>query len=239
MMDLKQLPATPPALPRVPFYIVVQKSTKKSIEESYNSAASKLVGKIHLFCGAVSFFTGVCLIINFMDHSPHFVSRFGAGIWCSAIFFLAGFLGMFSANNRSSRMIITTMVVGIFSTMFALALIIFSAIGLSEAPWFHYAESSVSIGMNSLQLIIGITEFVLAIISSSLSCKATCCRDKMDTTSQSSKVMFSPTGGLDHDQIVCLARQMQQSGEKGEPSTSHLPPSYEDIARVEEGMGEY
>ena len=130
-------------------------------------------------------------------------------------------------------MIITTMVVGIFSTMFALALIILSAIGLSEAPWFHYEEASVSIGMNTLQLIIGITELVLAVISSSLSCKATCCRDKVNTTSQSSKVMFSPSGGLDPDKIVHLARQMQE-----EP-TSPLPPSYEDLARVKKGKGHY
>ena len=64
-MDLDQLPVSPTALPRVPYYIVLQMSTKKSNEESYNSAASKLVGKINLFCGDVSFFASACLLINF------------------------------------------------------------------------------------------------------------------------------------------------------------------------------
>jgi hypothetical protein len=80
--------------------------------------------------------------------------------------------------------------------------------------------------MNLVQMMTGLIELVLAIISSSLSCKATCCRDKVDTTSERSKVMFSPTGGLDHDQIITLAKQMQQSTQDEEPSP--LPPSYEE-----------
>jgi len=253
MTDQDELPAISPApLPRVPFYIVVQKTAKKSIEESYNSPASKIVGRIHFICGAVSFFAGVCLLINF-NGVPHVsqvcrdwqcnskmpisrptnVERFGAGIWCSVIFFLVGFLGMFSANKKSSRLIITTMVVGIFAAMFAVVLVIFSAVGLGQSSSFHQTEYATAIGMYTLQLVIGIIELVLAIISSSLSCKATCCRDMVDTTSQSSKVMFSPSGGLEPDQIVHLAKQMQD-----EPS-SPLPPSYEDLARVEKGKGDY
>ena len=247
-MDQDQLPAISAApLPKVPFYIVVQKTAKKSIKESYNSPASETVGKIHLFCGAVSFFTGVCLLVNFQG-SPHvsqgynnnwrmsrytYVERFGSGIWCSVIFFLVGFLGMFSASKKSSRLIITTMVVGIFAAMFAVVLVIFSAIGLSQSDRFHHTEYGTAIGMYTFQLVIGIVELVLAIISFSLSCKATCCRDTVNTTSQSSKVMFSPSGGLDPDKIVHLNRQMQE-----EP-TSPLPPSYEDLARVEKGKGQY
>jgi len=243
MMDQDQLSAISPApLPRVPFYIVVQKTARKSIEESYCSSASKIVGKIHLFCGAVSFFTGVCLLINFQGapyvsqgyngrlwFRPTYVERYGAGIWCSVIFFLIGFLGMFSASKKSSRLIITTMVVGILAALFAVALVIFSAIGLGQAYGFHPSEYGTAIGMYSLQLVIGIVELVLAIISSSLSCKATCCRGMVDTTSQSSKVMFSPSGGLDPDQIVHLARQIQDK------PTSPLPPSYEE---VEKGRGD-
>jgi len=221
MMDQDQLSAISPApLPRVPFYIVVQKTARKSIEESYCSSASKIVGKIHLFCGAVSFFTSTSRELR--------MSR-RAGIWCSVIFFLLDFLGMFSASKKSSRLIITTMVVGILAALFAVALVIFSAIGLGQAYGFHPSEYGTAIGMYSLQLVIGIVELVLAIISSSLSCKATCCRGMVDTTSQSSKVMFSPSGGLDPDQIVHLARQIQDK------PTSPLPPSYEE---VEKGRGD-
>ena len=91
--------------PKVPIYIVVQKSLKKSIAESYNANLSKLVGKIHIFCGAVSFFTGVSLIINSTKSNHpvyHDVENVGVGILCSVSFFLSGYLGMVTAKKTKT-----------------------------------------------------------------------------------------------------------------------------------------
>ena len=104
---------------------------KKSIAESYNDKPSKLIGKIHLFCGAVSFFTGVCLIINTnMGDVPGF-EIVGAGIWSSACLFLSGYLGIITARNKFACWIIITMIAGIFSAIISGILIILSAIALA------------------------------------------------------------------------------------------------------------
>jgi len=55
----------------------------------------------------------------------------------------------------------------------------------------------------------------------------TCCRDKLDTSTQS-KVMFSPSGGFDHHQIVSLAQQVEQPHDEDGGGL----PRYDDLASV-------
>ena len=228
--------------PKVPIYIIVQQSLKKSIAESYNANLSKLVGKIHIFCGAVSFFTGACLIINSTNPSSHpGVETAGVGILCSVSFFLSGYLGMLTAKKTKTSWIICTMVVGIVSATFSGLLIIWSIMALVPGK-FHYddCDHNVSVGMNGLQVLIGVTELVLAIISSSISCKATCCRDKKDTSTKR-KIKSGHISDLDHEQIMALLRQV--NGPEGEADVEAAvvgggaavdPPTYAELARADE-----
>merc|ERR1712055_1107222 len=90
-----------------------------------------------------------------------------------------------------------------------------------------------SIGFNALLLIVGLVGIVLGIFSSSLSCKATCCRESDNTTSMRSEVMFSQSGGLDQGQIISLANQMQERRDDIEAVEGSLqPPRYQDIRCV-------
>ena len=123
----------PPSSSRVPFYIVVQKSSKKSMKDSYNTSASKLLGKMHFFCGAVAFFGGSCLLVNLDESSGWRVSldEAGAGIWCSLIFFIAGVLNIVTAKYKRDRLIITNLVFGIVTTLFAAVLVTLSSLTIS------------------------------------------------------------------------------------------------------------
>jgi len=51
---------------------------------------------------------------------------------------------------------------------------------------------------------------VLAISSASISCKATCCRDKITLD----KVVYKPDSDVDHHKIVSLALNIQHSDQE-------------------------
>ena len=109
----------------------------------------------------------------------------------------------------------------IISAVSAGILVIFSAIGLDydgygcgyNAYHDYYYDCQVDPEIfHGIQLIAGIIEMVLAISSASISCKATCCRDKkpLDTTTPF-KVVYKPDSDIDHQKIVSLALNIQQS----------------------------
>ena len=114
---------------------------------------------------------------------------------------------MVTATKKNSRWIILTMVAGILSAISSGLLIIGSAFALFEdicgTNNYFMCNKAVSTGLNVFQLIVGITELMLAIMSSIISCRATCCRKRMEN-STNSKVLFSPRGKLDQDQIISL-----------------------------------
>jgi len=235
----------PPPSSRVPCYIVVQKSSKKSAGDSYNTSASKLLGYIHFFCGAVAFFSGSCLLVNLDESSywrwPVRFDEAGAGIWCGFMFFLGGILNNVTAKYKRNRLIISNLVFGIVTTMFAIALVTIASLAIlvasreQERLNSRYNTSKQddneyrkSIGFNVVLLVTGLVEIVLGIFSSSLSCKATCCRESDNTTSMRSEVMFTQTGELDQEQIISLANQMQERRNVEVEEGSVQPPRYHD-----------
>ena len=218
--------------PKVPCYVVVQKSSKKSIGDSYSNIAARRLGKIHILCGAVAFFCGSCLLVNSVGPWS-FIDRVGAGLWCGIIFFLAGIFNIITAKYRSNTLIIANIVIGIVAALFAVALVTVGSIGLLEARYDYVgSEDEKSYGFNILQLITGLVEIILGITSSSLSCKATCCRESENTTSVRSEVMFSQAGGLDQAQIINLANEIQERRVFEHDEVFHQPPPYDDVALV-------
>ena len=225
----------PPSSSRIPFYIVVQKSSKKSVRDSYKTSASKLLGKIHFFCAAVAFFSGSCLLVNLESSGwPVCFDKAGTGIWCGLIFFIGGTLNIVTAKHRRNRLIIANLVFGIVTTLFAIVLVTMASLTIVVAQdrvrfISDDDEFKKSIGFNVLLLITGLVEIVIGIISSSLSCKATCCRESDNTSSMRSEVMYSQSGGLDQGQIISLANQMQERREREVEEGSLQPPRYNDI----------
>ena len=192
-----------------PIVIVVEKSsTKVSLEKSYKSRAATIIGAIHILCGIAACFSNIALLLF---SSMFEVGLLGTGIWSSVFFIISGSLSICSGKNTNSCLIISTMVMSIISAISAGILVIFSAMGLVYDYCYYYDCDVNPKLFHAIQLLAGIIELVLAITSASISCKATCCRDKMnmDTTTPY-KVVYKPDSDLDHQKIVSLALNIEQ-----------------------------
>ena len=198
-----------------PIIIVVEKSsTKVSLEKSYKPRAATVIGAIHILCGLVACVSNIALLLAVYRFH---VGVFGTGIWSSVFFIISGSLSICSGKNTKSCLIISTMVMSILSAVSAGILVIFSALGLDPDNYDSYScqfyDCYVDTGIfHGIQLLVGIIEMVLAISSASISCKATCCRDKitMDTT-MPYKVVYKPGSDVDHHKIISLALNIQHS----------------------------
>ena len=209
-----------------PIYILVKKcSNKESLKKSYKSGAATIIGIIHIVCGLVAFGANISLLI--LLNARFNLGVFGTGIWSSVFFFISGGLSIGSGKNPNTCLVVSTMVMSIFSAISAGILVIFSGLGLGIDECIGYyrdCNEMVLYGMHILQLLAGITEMLMAITSSILSCKATCCRDKLLTPSPY-RVMYRPDGDLDQDQMVSLALKMGQTD--GELQTAEEGKSFE------------
>ena len=183
-----------------PTVVVIEKtSRKKPIEDCYETKHARKVGEVHIFCAAIALIAGVFLVLNH-DRRKGFGSA-GTGIWSSVFFFITGVLSIFSAKRGNSCQVVSILVMGIISALSAFTLIIFSfsALGNDSCSYTSYnykiitnCEDKVRVGLNILQISVGVIEMVLAIISSSISCKAACCRDKLDTCTHSNRTRSRP-----------------------------------------------
>merc|ERR1712179_155705 len=194
-----------------PIVIVVEKtSNKKSIKKSYKSKAATVIGIIHIICGFLAFFANVGLFFIQPSYRFHF-GGLATGIWNSVFFFIAGGLSIGSGRNSSSCLVIGSMVMSILSAISAGILIIFSGLGLGLDCYYRSACTQLEI-LHGLELVAGIVEMVIAITSSVLSCKATCCRDKLDT-SNPFKVMYRADdgGSIDPEKIMNLSMKINQT----------------------------
>merc|ERR1711981_61356 len=192
-----------------PIVIVVEKtSNKKSIKKSYKSKAAIVIGIIHIICGVVAFFANVGL---FFTQASFGFGGIATGIWSSVFFFISGGLSIGSGRNTNSCLVIGTMVMSIFSAISAGILIIFSGLGLGLDCYYRSDCTQVEI-LHGLELVAGIVEMVIAITSSALSCKGTCCRDKLNT-STTFKVMYraDDDGSIDPEKIMNLAMKISQT----------------------------
>jgi len=232
-MDTQETTAMEELHPQ-PVYIIVEKSSnKKSANEAYHSKAAGIIGIIHIVCGLVAFGTAVGLIFN----RSFGLELIGCGIWCSVFFFISGGLSIASCRVKHSGFVISTLVMSIFSAIFSGILIIFSAIGLVIFDCYassYICNDLLNRTLYGLQLIAGVTELVISITSSCLSCKATCCRGKLDTNLPSNRVIYKPTGDKNLDKIVSLALMAEKNTEPNEEECEDLP-KYEDVVETEEG----
>jgi len=205
-----------------PIIIVVEKSsTKVSLEKSYKPRAATVIGAIHILCGLVACVSNIALLLAVYRFH---VGVFGTGIWSSVFFIISGSLSICSGKNTNSCLIISTMVMSIISAISAGILVIFSALGLDHDGYgcryynndYYYRNCKVNPDIfHGIQLLVGIIEMVLAITSAIISCKATCCRDKIarDTTTPY-KVVYKPDTDIDHHNIVSLALNIQHSDQE-------------------------
>ena len=194
-MGLQQ--ALSPSSVPLSLYIVVQKFSAKPVGDSFNTSASKMLGIIHFLCGVAAFFSGCFLLGNLNESSKLCVDEAGAGIWCGLIFLLGGILNIIAAKYKSERLIISNLVFNIVTTLFAVVLVTVASMAITDIhnlfPYSTILEQNEyiqSMGFNIVLLIIGLAEIVLGTVSSSLSCKATCCRE-LENTNQGHVISFA------------------------------------------------
>jgi len=205
-----------------PIVIQQKQSSKRSISDTYKTTAAKVLGVIHLLCGVVALGTGIGNIFN--AYSGHAAFHGGTGIWTSVFFFVTGGLSIGSGTSANSCLVIGTLVMSIFSAICGGILLIINSISLGvESYYFSYQWSAVCLG---LQIVVGLTQLVLAVVSSALACHATCCRPKVDPEPGNQMVYTSPESGdiTQHGQIQggLLGRQILQTSENGPESTGFM-----------------
>merc|ERR1712215_439985 len=189
-----------------PVYIVIEKSADtKLFKANYKTRPAIFIGIIHIICGFLALGGNIG---QFFTNTSFHWGLFGTGIWSSMFFFISGGLSVSSGKNPNSCLVISTMVMSIFSAISAGILIIFSSFGMAFDADYYYRKSSASQGvvcfLHILQLLSGVTELFMSITSSSLACKATRCREEVEGSSLYT-VKYSSNGiVVDSEQIAAL-----------------------------------
>merc|ERR1712189_77102 len=179
-----------------PVYIVIEKSADtKLLKANYKTKSAILIGIFHIICGFLALSGNIGQIFSTTDF--HW-GLLGTGIWCSIFFFISGGLSVCSGKNPNSCLVISTMVMSIFSAISAGILIIFSSFGIALV-----IQNEVCCFLHILQLLSGITALFMSITSSSLACKATCCCDEVEGSNPYT-VKYSSNGIVDSEQIAAL-----------------------------------
>merc|ERR1712215_330631 len=184
-----------------PVYIVIEKSADtKFSKANYNTSSAILIGIIHIICGFLALSGNVGL---FFTSTRFNWGLFGTGIWSSIFFFVSGGLSVCSGKNPNSCLIISTLVMSVFSAISAGALIIASRFGIDLDPDIVYHQNSLTQGLlyffHILQLLSGVMELFMSIASSSLACKAFCYSEKVEGSNPYT-VKYSSHGIIDSEQ---------------------------------------
>lgn len=157
------------------------------MSDIYKTSLARILGLIHVVCGLVALSTGIGIIVTARSPGLHFV---GTGIWTSVFFFVAGGLSIGSSYSVNGCLVIGTLVMSIFSSIVGGILLIMSSISMSFE---RVKESEVCLG---LQIVVGLLQLVLPVVSSALACHATCCRPKMGTDTGHQVLYTGGTGGI-------------------------------------------
>merc|ERR1711915_661366 len=190
-----------------PVYIVIEKSDDtKLLKANYKTKFAILIGMIHIICGFLAF-SGNLGLFFFVSSTRFHTGFFGTGIWSSIFFFISGGLSVCSGKNPNSCLIISTLVMSVFSAISAGALIIACRFGIDLDPDIVYHQNSLTQGLlyffHILQLLAGVMELFMSITSSSLACKAFCYSEKVEGSNPYT-VQYSSHGIIDSEQITAL-----------------------------------
>merc|ERR1711915_168597 len=191
-----------------PVYIVIEKSADtKFLKANYKTRSAISIGIIHIICGFLALGGNIG---QFFTNTSFHWGLFGTGIWSSVFFFISGGLSVCSGKNPNSCLLISTMVMSIFSAITAGILIIFSSFGMifDVCDRFHSSSTQgVLCSLHILQLSSGVMELFMSITSSSLACKAFCCSEEAERSNPYT-VKYSSNGIIDSEQIAALDKAL-------------------------------
>merc|ERR1711962_1829643 len=158
-----------------------------------------VLGCFQILCAVIALSLEIFIISSPRNHS------IATGVWCSVIFFTTGILSPFGACFKNLCLVITTMVMSIISSVSAAILLILSIM------WSIFGVHSRHTGFilsYSGMAFFGLVMLVISIVTSDLTCRATCCRPD----SKEGKVYC--TGNQVNIQIPSLVDNTKDDGEE-------------------------
>jgi len=153
---------------------LIQTPKKVDIRDVYNAKAVTVLGVVHIICGLIALASEIIVLVSGNV-------SFAAGIWTSVFFFTAGGLAIGGARTGNKCLVIATLVMAIFSAVFAGALIILTAIESSLFQYYgngccHWYLHEYVIASYVLLITMRTTLLATAITLASLTCLPLCCR---------------------------------------------------------------
>lgn len=209
-------------------------SEKDHILKVFPKKSMVVTSSIQITCGAIAALLQV-IILGFDDRFPAIL---GTGIWCGIFFALAGGIGLIVHSRPSSCSVIAYMVLCIIATLFSLIFVIFAGIGFGQCRSYYYNNRDnncpASRVLHGIQLLIGLTEGVAAIVTSSFCCRVVCCGRQhypgsVIFSSPENPAATGATSGVEFSTIPL--NSVAQSVVASAASNYEKPPEYEATAQ--------
>lgn len=180
-----------------------------NIAESYKFRQSVGLGATLIVIGILSMiFNAVGLGVN------DYLSVAGHGFWIGALYIITGGFGV-GARNKNRCMIVTFMILCIFSAIFT---IVHLGMGIGGAvnncsgynnyyyPYRSYYCNNAGVAMESLQAILAVAAAIVSIWGSAICCNAVCCCTTYPATYG---MVATPYG---NQQVTIITQQQQPYG---------------------------
>ena len=198
-----------------PVIIVVQQThQQQTVKEAYLKKPAVIVGVLQLLCATTALATGVGHLAIERERYFNF-GFFGTGIWTAIFFAVSGILNLSAGCRPNICTVVAGLVMSIIAAISAGILIVFAGLGLGvdrcSYSWRQQNSNCPLLVLNSLQIIAGIVQISVGIISSVLSCKATCCRFSRE---DAGKVVFrADQQQCDIPDLLAVAARCQSNTE--------------------------
>jgi len=153
--------------------VVLMKSPTKPMG---NTKANCLLGMgiTQVVMGSLAFIANIIATASMSSMSAYV----GPGFWCGIMYIIAGAFGIVGGKKRTNGFLVTFMVLSIISSVITTGIITTAAISLSMGDYYYYDYEGVGVATDSILLICGITELVIAIISSAMCCSVVFCQNR-------------------------------------------------------------
>nr|XP_006825658.1 PREDICTED: uncharacterized protein LOC102806397 [Saccoglossus kowalevskii] len=223
-MQVQQVPSSVVTTQVIQSEITTQNQQQNGDRPRFAHKTAKAFGICQIIFG------GLAMIFGFVAISLNNVmANGGVPIWCGALFIVTGIIGVVSSVQKTTGIIVASMVMSIISATFSgTVLLIISSIacGLERYEYCYYYHQSCDNGVRKRQIIDGmvillsIVEAIIAIINSALCCRAVCC-GRSQTVNSQPMMYYIPNPQTNAPYQVPMATGMVQ---QAQPTVMMLPP---------------
>lgn len=180
--------------------IVIDNGGKKlkQPKEKYKKRSVKVLSILHIVLGIISCNVGIFeLIMQFVANGRRtYINTVGQGIFCGIPFLITGILGLISLTKTSYGKITAFLVFSILSSLFGAILLIMSSLFMAVGDSYYYSPNPGFLVCQSILILIGLLEVIIAIVSSGFSCHGCCgCSEEEQMAHGDSTAIYVPMTG--------------------------------------------